>query len=246
MEYKYQGIILNKKDVGETDRIYIIYTFETGKIRVLAKGVKKSRAKLAGYLEPITKAEIFIAKTKGLGKITGSIVNDNFPQIKSNLGSMKQVFYVFKILERIISEQDKDEKSFNLLEEYLQIMEKLSSEENLKNENKKNIITFGFLFKFLDEFGYRVEVGKCVSCEKRLVSEKNFFSAQRGGIICENCASSGDRKIKISDDSIKLIRIFLKNKIASLIKIEASIKDSNQIKIIFTDFLSWAFGSIPK
>ena len=34
MEYKYTGIILNKRDVGETDRIYSIYTLEGGKIRM--------------------------------------------------------------------------------------------------------------------------------------------------------------------------------------------------------------------
>ena len=40
MDYKYNGIILSKKDVAETDRIYSIYTREAGKIRVLGKGVR--------------------------------------------------------------------------------------------------------------------------------------------------------------------------------------------------------------
>jgi DNA repair protein RecO (recombination protein O) len=242
MDYKYKGIILNKKDVGETDRIYTIYTFEMGKIRVLAKGVRKAQAKLAGYLEPITEAEIFIAKTKGLGKITGSIVSNNFLQIKSNIASMKQIFYVFKILEKIISEQNPDEKIYNLLQRYLEVMEDLSAEESLKNENKKNILTLGFLFKFLSELGYQVEADRCVRCEKKLIPLENYFSARRGGVLCSECAAQENQKIKVSDESIKFIRISLKNKISNLVKIEATDKDVNQIKIILSDFLSWAFG----
>jgi DNA repair protein RecO (recombination protein O) len=242
MDYKYKGIILNKKDVGETDRIYTIYTFEMGKIRVLAKGVRKAQAKLAGYLEPITEAEIFIAKTKGLGKITGSIVSNNFLQIKSNIASMKQIFYVFKILEKIISEQNLDEKIYNLLQRYLEVMEDLSAEESLKNENKKNILTLGFLFKFLSELGYQVEADRCVRCEKKLIPLENYFSARRGGVLCSECAAQENQKIKVSDESIKFIRISLKNKISNLVKIEATDKDVNQIKIILSDFLSWAFG----
>lgn len=242
MDYKYTGIILGKRDVGETDRIYTIYTFEMGKIRVLAKGVRRAKAKLAGYLEPITQAEIFIAKTKGLGKITGSIVSNNFPYIKSNIESMMQVFYVFKLLEKIISEQCQDENISNLLKNYLEVMEELSAEENPKNENKKNILTLGFLFKFLSELGYQVEAGKCVRCGKKLVSGENYFSAKRGGVLCWGCSSEENQKVKINDESIKFIRIFLKNKLGNLPKIDATSKDINQIKIIFSDFLSWVFG----
>ncbi len=240
MEYKFTGVILNKRDVGETDRIYTIYTLEMGKIRALAKSVRKAKAKLAGFLEPITQAEIFLAKTRGLGKITGSIATNNFPKIKSDMDSMKQVFYVFKIMDKIISEQSADENIAKLLKDYLETMEHLSTKENM--ENKKRILTLGFLFKFLGEMGYRVEADRCVGCGKKLVSQKNYFSARHGGVLCSICAGKENQKLKINDESIKFIRVFLKNKISNLVKINATDKDINQIKITFSDFLRWVFG----
>ena len=60
MEYKYTSIILDKKDVGETDRIYSFYTLEGGKIQSLAKGVRKSGAKLAGSLENFLFAGVIV------------------------------------------------------------------------------------------------------------------------------------------------------------------------------------------
>jgi DNA repair protein RecO (recombination protein O) len=242
MDYKYTGIILSKRDVGETDRIYTIYTLEMGKIRALAKGVRKAKARLAGYLEPITQAEVFLAKTKGLGKITGSIATNNFARIKSNMESMKRVFCAFKILEKIVSEQNADENAANLLREYLETMDKLPIEEETENENKKDILTLGFLFKFLGELGYQVEANRCVRCEKRLIAKENYFSAGRGGVLCSECAAKESQKIKISDESVKLIRIFLKNKIGSLVKINVTNEDASQMKIILADFLNWVFG----
>lgn len=225
---------MNKRDVGEVDRIYTIYTLEGGKIRVLGKGVRKPNAKLAGNLESVTQAEIFVAKSKGLGKITGSIAVNNFPNIKSDFDLLNKVFYVFKILGKIISEEEKDEKIFNLLEKYLAGMDAFGIDEN-----KADILTLGLLFKVLDEMGYRLEVEKCVHCEKKLLPENNYFSVSRGGILCSSCAKLENNKTKVSNESIKLIRIFLKNKIENLSKLQVERRDLDNLKIILRETLHW-------
>lgn len=238
MDYKYQGIILNKKDIGEVDRIYTIYTLEGGKIRVLGKGVRKPNAKLAGNLESVTQAEIFVAKSKGLGKITGSITVNNFPNIKTNLDLINKVFYVFKILNKIISEEEKDEKIFDLLVKYLAVMDNVSDDEN-----KADILTLGLLFKILDEMGYRLEVEKCVHCGKKLLLENNYFSVSHGGVLCVKCSGFENKKTKIGNESIKLIRIFLKNKIENLIKLKVQRPEINRLKMILNEAANWFLES---
>ncbi|MDO8240380.1 MAG: DNA repair protein RecO [Candidatus Moranbacteria bacterium] len=237
MDYKYQGIILNKREVGEVDRIYTIYTFEAGKIRVLGKGVRKPNAKLAGNLESVTQAEIFMSKNKGMGKITGSIAINNFSNIKSNLDLVNRVFYVFKILARIISEEEKDEKIFLLLEKYLTTMD-----ANEVGEDKADILTLGLLFQILAEMGYRLEMEKCVHCEKKLLLENNYFSISRGGVLCANCQNVENKKILISNEAIKLIRIFLQNRLENLIKLKVPQADINRLKIILNESINWFSG----
>ena len=237
MDFKYSGIILNKKDVSEADRIYTILTLEAGKIRVLGKGVRRPNAKLAGYLEPLTYAEIFVAKGKGMGKITSSIVIDNLPGLKADLDSLSNIFYSFGILEKIISEQEEDRAVFCLLLEYLQSAEKISAQA--ADKYKKDILMIGFLFKLLAEAGYRFEVEKCVLCGKKLKPEKNYFSAAQGGILCVNCAEGERRKIVIENESIKFIRIFLKNKIENLVKLSADRKNTRNLQAVMKEFLDW-------
>lgn len=234
MEYKYQGIILNKKDIGEADRLYTIYTFEAGKIRVLGKGVRKSNAKLAGNLETITQAEIFIAKNKGMGKITGSIAINNFSNIKTDLDLVSKIFYVFKIMAKIISEEEKDETIFELLEKYLVSMDNI-----FEKGGNADILTLGLAFKMLSEMGYRLEVNRCVHCEKKLLLENNYFSIARGGILCDNCHQFENKKIMISNELIKLMRIFLRNKIENLIKLQVSQRDIDRLKIVLNESIAW-------
>lgn len=237
MEYKYQGIVLGKIDIGETDRIYTIYTLEKGKIRVLGKGVRKPNAKLAGSLETITRGEFFLAKNRGLGKITGVIVTDNFANIKQDLGRLTNVFYVFRILNQIISEEEEDYETFFLLENYLQLLASLDDKSELADN-----LTVGLLFKIMDRLGYRLEVNRCVNCEKKLVLERNCLSIVRGGVLCADCCSSDDKKLDISNELIKLIRIFLKNKLENVGKVRIGAKDTQRLKIIIREVISWFSG----
>lgn len=237
MDYKYTGIILNKKNVSETDRIYTLYALEAGKIKVLGKGVRKPNAKLAGSLEPITLAEIFVAKTRGMGKITGAIAADNFSGIKSNIDALERIDYVFKIFGKIIAEQEQDKDIFEILKGFLVGLEKISQETG--DKNKMDILTLGFLFKLLGKMGYGLEMEKCVHCGAKLRPENNYFSAEKGGVLCGGCHKLENRRIKISNESIKLIRIFLKNKIEQLIKLKVPPKDINNLKIVSQEALNW-------
>jgi DNA repair protein RecO (recombination protein O) len=237
VDYKYTGIILGKRDIGEADRIYSIYTLEAGKIQAKAIGVRRLNAKLAGQLETATLSEIFLAKTKGIGKITGAISENYFYGIKNNLRALAKVFYVFSKLERIISEQEKDKEIFYLLRDYLEAMEKAGAGK--KDWEKIDILTFGFLFKFLEKTGYKLETGKCVNCENKLEPNGNFFSAEKGGILCSVCKDQPGKRIAVSGETVKLLRIFSKNKLESLTKLKVPEKEIKNLEIIAEEAIRW-------
>jgi DNA repair protein RecO (recombination protein O) len=250
MDYRYQGIILSKIDIAEVDRIYSIYTLEAGKIRALGKGVRHPNAKLAGSLEPITSAEIHISRTRGIGKITGAIVLDNFSRIKSDYECLARVFYIFGILERIITQEEKDEKVFALLQDYLEILDRLADEKGSGTffaakkvpdplTQKIEIVTLGFIFKLLHQAGYGLNMENCVRCGARLLPEDNFFSAPAGGVFCPKCADSGARKIRIESPAIKLIRIFFANKLSNFAKISVSPDDIANTRLIAEEMIRW-------
>ena len=235
MEYKYQAIILGKHNVGETDRVYTLYTKEAGKIRLVAHGVRKPQAKLAPHLETATYSEIFLAKSRGRGRITGAVPVEVFPSVKSDIDLAEKVFWALQIFDRMVTQEEKDEKVFELLLGYLRQAEGATNEE-------AEILTHGFVFKFFHSLGYGLEMGRCVSCGRRLLAGSNFFDAERGGVVCSECVSRTRRKVRITDESIKLIRIFINNKIENLGKVKAAPGMLSNLKLIAAEASRWIAG----
>lgn len=236
MDYKYTGIILGKKDVGETDRIYTIYTIEKGKIRVLAKSVRKANAKLAGFLENLNLAEIFIAKRQGMGKITGSLVINNFPEIRKDLDIIRNVFASIELFVKLIKDENGDLKIFELLKEYLETMDLIAKDNS---QDKNRLISLGFAFKFFEELGYKVEIGNCAYCQEKIKEGRNFFDPEQGGIVCEKCLPSLKTRIIANPNAIKILRIIFQNSLRSLMKLKSDKKDLDNLTIIQREFLRW-------
>lgn len=238
MEYKYTGIILNKKDVGETDRFYTLYTLEMGKIKSLAKGVRKAQAKLAGSLETITLSDITIAKSRGMGKITGSIAENNYVNIKNNCDALLEVFKSFSIFNKLVDFESKDIAVFNLLVQYLDSMERLTEKEIAKEQ--LSLISCGFIVKLLHTLGYGIEVRYCSFCGGKISDANIYFSSKSGGVICTDCRKKVNQNgFAVSANVIKTVRIFLANNISSLSKLKLDKKELHGVNMILQDFLRW-------
>lgn len=236
MEYKYTGIILNKRDVGETDRIYTIYTLEGGKVRSLAKGVRKAQAKLAASLENITLADITIIRARGLGKITGSIVENNFSALKGDYKALLEIFATLNIFDKLVDFENPDPEVFQLLKEYLETV-------NFCVENQfaeKNVLLrMGFLTKLLDVLGYTLRVDVCAACGNQLSQEALYFDSAQGGVLCQNCLQGTQNVLPIKVNTIKLIRLFLQNKVKTFAKISVTRQDCDNVRFVIEDFLRW-------
>lgn len=238
MDYKYQSIVLGKYDIAETDRIYVLYTREAGKIRLVAHGVRKPQAKLAGNLETLAHSEVFVAKSRGRGKITGVIPVDFFAAAKEKIHILEKIFWVLGVFDRLVTQEEKDEKIFDLLLSYLRAMNKLKEEDEVGTD----VFTYGFIFKLLHLLGYGLEMGRCVACGATLRSSENFFESERGGTVCAVCAARVGKKVKITDDTIKFIRIFLENRIENFGKIKTDQKNIGNLKLVAAEAIRWIMG----
>ena len=237
MEYKYQSIVLGKRDVNEVDRLYTVYTKEMGKVRLLAKGVRKSDARLAGNLETLNLAEIFVARSRGRGNITGVIALENYLSLKNNLETLEKVFKTFSTFDLLVSQEEKDVEIFKLLADYLSVMEEIEKEGG--HLARVEVLSVGFLFQILGRLGYGMQMKKCVSCGRRLSGGENFFAVSRGGTICASCAGREKRKIRMSNAAINLVRIFLENRLENFKKIRIDQKNLNNAKVVLEEAIRW-------
>jgi len=183
--------------IGEADRLITVYTPYIGKLKTVARGVRKSTSKISGHLEPLTYLTIMVAKGRTLDIISQVETLDSFPALRKDLKLISQAIYMADLIDNFASENESNPDMFQIFLEmlgYLQIGE-------------GEILLRFFEMKLLENQGYLPELYNCVSCKNPLAPETNLFNHSYGGIMCRSCFKDGaSEKHPISVNSIKVLR----------------------------------------
>ena len=223
MVYKTKGIILKRTNLGEADRIVTIFTQKFGKIKVLAKGVRKTLSKMAGHLEPFCLTRLQIAEGRNLDIITSAEVEECFFGIRSNLEKTQTCFYIAEIVDKMVEEGQAHPEIFDLL---------VSTFTHADDLNESLLISY-FEINFLAEMGFRPELYECTHCQQKLTPGQNNFDFSRGGLVCSECGSGRP----VSDETIKLIRYSLDHQFSQIQKIKVSTKVTKEIRDLTNYYL---------
>jgi DNA repair protein RecO (recombination protein O) len=237
MELRYNAIVLKKKEVGETDRLYTLYTENSGKLQLVAKGVRKPEAKLAGQLETLMQGLIIVVKGKGTGKIAGAVAEKSFVHVRSDLDILKRVLETVSIFERLVGLEEKDPELFALLSQYLELVNDLAQEGK---KEKVLLISEAFLFQLFSHLGYEIETGACVvSGEKLAQGERHFFSPSAGGMLRGEHVHLAPGALPITESAIKLLRLFLSNKLPNITKVSVDHQGLRELHQVSQRFYQW-------
>jgi DNA repair protein RecO (recombination protein O) len=111
------GIILNRIDYGEADRILTLLTPDYGKLRVLAKGVRRIKSKMAGGIELFSVSQLgFIKGQGGLGTLTSTRLETHYGNIVTNLERTMAGYEIIKRLDRA-TEEGVEQEFFDILKQ---------------------------------------------------------------------------------------------------------------------------------
>src|SRR4030066_2301564 len=80
-----QGIVLRGFPFGEADRVVVLLSPNSGKVRAVAKGVRKTKSRFGGRLEPFTHVDLVLYEGRTLGTITQVSAIDVFPHLRNDL-----------------------------------------------------------------------------------------------------------------------------------------------------------------
>jgi DNA repair protein RecO len=101
-----RGIILSRTDFGEADRILTVLTPQQGKLRLMAKGVRKIKSKLAGGIELFSVSDITYIRGKGeLGTLISARLHTHYGRIVRDLDRVQLGYAILKQLNRATEDQ---------------------------------------------------------------------------------------------------------------------------------------------
>jgi DNA repair protein RecO (recombination protein O) len=127
-EQNYTAIILKKQAYKEADEIITFYTLEAGKIRGLAKSVKSPKSKLQQKLQGLYLVNTSLAGNK-MSKVTAAEAVEVFSGLRENLEALKRAFYAAELVLKFTPDEEKNERLFNLLKDFLTFLNKSSDEK---------------------------------------------------------------------------------------------------------------------
>lgn len=140
--YKAEGIVLKRRNHGETDRVITLFTKQYGKLVAIAKGIRKITSKRAGSLEPASQVVILLHKSNGWDVISQVQLVNSFADAKKDLARVTQVHQLLEIIDALTAEHQEHEEVYSLLVGTLQQLNEAGSKRGVLVANIKNILRF--------------------------------------------------------------------------------------------------------
>ena len=211
--YKTEAVVLKRSNLGEADSIVTLYTPNLGKIRAVAKGIRRPKSKLCGHLDLLTCSTLLIAQGQNLDVVTQCQSIECFPRVKSDLKRIGCALYMAELLDQFAAEQVENYPVYRLLNDDLLW---------LGEARNPDIVLRHFELQLLSHLGYQPELYYCLSCRSPLQQQRNLFSSSGGGVLCPDCSKVEPVAHPISVDALKVMRFLLESDQASARRLRMS------------------------
>jgi DNA repair protein RecO (recombination protein O) len=208
-----EGIVLKRKNIGEADKLVTLFTKNRGKLKTLAKGVRKVNSRRAGNLEIINHVKIFLHETKSWPILTEVETKSIFLGIKEDLSKLSLVYLMFELVDQLLTEEQESPLVFDLL---ISTLNSINSESNLE---KAKVLVSNFQLKLLSQVGYLPQLQNCVVCNERLLPETNFLSPHLGGLVDKKCNQQVILSRSLSLDAIKALRFLARTEMKEIVRL---------------------------
>ncbi|MXW69473.1 MAG: DNA repair protein RecO [Acidimicrobiia bacterium] len=179
-----EGIVLRSYPFGEADRVVVLLSPERGKLRTVARGVRRVRSRLRGRLEPFCRVELVLHRGRELDLITSVTVVSAYPELRTDLDRLLAASTMVNAADGVSQAEQSSQALFGLLAESLEV---LSQAEDIPG------LTTAFLLRLAEVVGVAPALEWCASCggTDRLAR----FSFAGGGVTCERCHIQGSVRL---------------------------------------------------
>lgn len=181
--YKTEAIVLRSLRFGEADRVLHLYTLDRGRVGAVAKGIRRTKSRFGGRLEPLSHVELVLHEGRGeLQTITGVQLIDPHSASREGHYRLSVGFIGLEAMLRLFPEQEANDRAFGALARFLELLDEAEPRDA---RPALDPLVLAFQLKLLWLAGYLPHLTSCAECggDTGLVG----YSPRAGGAVCENC-----------------------------------------------------------
>ena len=203
--YRDEGVVLRTLRLGEADRIVTLLTKGRGKVRAVAKGVRRTNSKFGARLEPLSHVAMLCWQGRELDIVNQVEVIDAFRAVREDLDRVAKGFTLLEVTDQLSQERHPTPRLYDMLVGALRTLA----------DGDEALLVPGFLLKALALDGSSPVVDRCVTCgvTEGLVA----FDLVEGGVLCRSCR----RGRSVSPEAIDILRHILGGGLAEALRMPA-------------------------
>lgn len=228
--FRAEVVVLKHNDWGEADRMLVLFSEEMGKVRAVAKGVRKPRSRKAGHLEPFTRANLLLARGRDMLIVTQAETIDAYLPLHDDLVLATYASYVVELLDRFTYEEGENRALYRLL---VDTLARLST-----HPNPELVMRF-YEIRLLDLLGFRPQLFNCVQCGSEIQPEDQYFSADLGGVLCPRCGKSVAGVRPVSMMALKYLRHFQRSSFADAARAPLTPGQNREMENLMQHYLTY-------
>ncbi len=237
--YLTNGVVLKRSDYREVDRRITLYTEEYGKIEAVARGVKKSTSKLAGHLEPFSCSSFMLARGRVFDIVATSVKRSSFRLPHNDLVAFALASTFFESVDRLTKPHQTDRALFHLLVEFLTVLEDSPSTVHEAPVFQRALILEYYLFRLLEQLGYRPALDHCVTGGETLASGPATFILRQGGMVCSAHASPNSEGHRLSAEAAEVLRCMADHELEPLRLMKRDAETFRSVALVVNTFLAY-------
>ncbi len=227
---KIEGVVLRHSDWGEADRLLWLFTKEYGKMRVVAKGIRRARSRKAGHLEPFTRVNLLLAHGRDIPLITQVETLEAYLPIREDFLRVTCAIYLLELLDRFTYEEGENRNTYNLL---------VDSLERLNQSYDQDLVARYFEIRLLDYLGFRPQLIQCARCTAEIKPENQYFSSQLGGALCPKCGPLVSGSQPISMTALKYLRHYQRSNFSEATRAVLTPTLNHELEMIMQHYLTY-------
>jgi DNA repair protein RecO (recombination protein O) len=206
--YRTEAVVLRSFRLGEADRVLHVYTADRGRVGAVAKGVRRTKSRFGGRLEPLSHVELMLHQGSGeLQTVTGADLRSSHHESREDSYRLAVGLIGAEAMLRLFPEQEANERAFTALTRFLDRLDEIPSRAPARPALDPLVVSFQLKLLWLS--GYMPHLDGCVECgaDDGLVG----YAPAAGGAVCREC---GGGTIALSPEGRRAIRTLVATPLA--------------------------------
>jgi DNA repair protein RecO (recombination protein O) len=236
--YTTEAIVLSRFDYGEADRILTLITPGGGKLKAIAKGVRRPTSRLGGSLEPFAELRVALAHGRTFEVVTQVDVIHAWLNLRDDLVSFGTASYFAELANGTMEERHASETVYLLLKRAYEILDAGMAPSRVAR---------WFEMRLADELGVRPEVDRCVECGRLLEADERYrWVPPLGGVLCERCPGPPHERVGLTLEGLKLLKAYQRMDIEGLAALRVRPSVEREVETGMREFLAYSLDRSPR